>query len=214
MMDGRVKTLHPNVHAGILARRHRPEDLTALSARGITPIDLVVVNLYPFAKAAARPDIAFDDLIEEIDIGGPSLVRAAAKNFRDVLVVVDPADYSGVLAALASPGGPPVSFRFDLARKAIAHTADYDRMSAATLDAVQLDDASGKFSRDVSPARLPDAWRPRLVKIRDLRTAKIRTRWAPGMLSVKRASAPPSCIKAGTVVYEPARSGCGRPPGA
>src|SRR4029450_11272618 len=82
MMDGRVKTLHPKVHGGILARRHRAEDRQSLAHHGIAPIDLVVVNLYPFAKAAARPDIAFDDLIEEIDIGGPSLVRAAAKNFR------------------------------------------------------------------------------------------------------------------------------------
>ena len=90
MMDGRVKTLHPKVHGGILARRHRADDLAALAAHGIAPIDLVVVNLYPFAKAAARADLPFDDLIEEIDIGGPSLVRAAAKNFRDVLVVVEP----------------------------------------------------------------------------------------------------------------------------
>src|SRR3990172_8505576 len=107
MMDGRVKTLHPNVHAGILARRHRPDDLAALRTHGITAIDLVAVNLYPFAAAAARPDIAFDDLVEEIDIGGPSLVRAAAKNFRDVLVIVDPADYDRVLCALPAPRGPP-----------------------------------------------------------------------------------------------------------
>jgi phosphoribosylaminoimidazolecarboxamide formyltransferase/IMP cyclohydrolase len=169
MMDGRVKTLHPKVHAGILARRNRPEDRTALATHGITPIDLVVVNLYPFAKAAARPEIAFDDLIEEIDIGGPSLVRAAAKNFKDVLVLVDPADYSAALAALAMPGGPPVSLRFHLARKAIGHTADYDRVIAATLDDVQVDDASASFSRGPSPTLLPDTWRPRLVKLRDLR---------------------------------------------
>src|SRR5262245_50957234 len=85
MMDGRVKTLHPNIHGGILARRHRPDDLEALARHGITPVDIVVVNLYPFAKAASNMDTAFDDLVEEIDIGGPSLVRAAAKNFRDVL---------------------------------------------------------------------------------------------------------------------------------
>src|SRR6478736_3159657 len=93
MMDGRVKTLHPKVHGGILARRDQPGDLASMSAHGITAIDLVAVNLYPFAKAAAKPGLPFDHLIEEIDIGGPSLVRAAAKNFRDVLVVVDPADY-------------------------------------------------------------------------------------------------------------------------
>ncbi len=96
-------------------------------------------------------------------------MRAAAKNFKDVLVVVDPADYARALAALATPGGPPVSFRFDLARKAIAHTADYDRMIAATLDAVRIDGASARFIRDASPALLPDTWRPLLVKVRDLR---------------------------------------------
>src|SRR4029453_7095672 len=85
MMDGRVKTLHPAIHAGILARRNRPDDLAAIASHGITPVDLVVVNLYPFAKAAQNADTPFDQLVEEIDIGGPSLLRAAAKNFRDVL---------------------------------------------------------------------------------------------------------------------------------
>src|SRR3954468_20846132 len=90
MMDGRVKTLHPLVHGGILARRSRPDDLAAAAAHGIGLIDLVVVNLYPFVTAAANPDTPFDGLIEEIDIGGPSMVRAAAKNFQDVLIVVSP----------------------------------------------------------------------------------------------------------------------------
>src|SRR3954471_6655212 len=90
MMDGRVKTLHPMVHGGILARRGRPDDLAAAAEHGIALIDLVVVNLYPFVKAAADPGTSFDALVEEIDIGGPSLVRAAAKNFQDVLVVVSP----------------------------------------------------------------------------------------------------------------------------
>ena len=102
MMDGRVKTLHPLVHGGILARRGRPDDLAAAAAHGITLIDLVVVNLYPFVKAAANPDTPFEALIEEIDIGGPSLVRAAAKNFQDVLVVVSPDDYGAVLDAARS----------------------------------------------------------------------------------------------------------------
>ena len=93
MMDGRVKTLHPKIHGGILARRHHPEDLRAGRPARHRPRRLVVVNLYPFVETAAKPGIAFDDLIEQIDIGGPSLVRAAAKNFRDVLVVVSPKDY-------------------------------------------------------------------------------------------------------------------------
>src|SRR5918992_6355902 len=118
MMDGRVKTLHPMVHGGILARRARPDDVEAAAIHGITLIDLVVVNLYPFVTAAANPATPFDALVEEIDIGGPSLVRAAAKNFQDVLVVVSPADYGPTLAELDRAGGPRREFRFDLARKA------------------------------------------------------------------------------------------------
>jgi phosphoribosylaminoimidazolecarboxamide formyltransferase/IMP cyclohydrolase len=170
MMDGRVKTLHPRVHAGILARRHRPDDLAALAGHDIQPIDLVVVNLYPFAKAASRPDVGFDDLIEEIDIGGPSLVRAAAKNFRDVLVVVDPADYPMVLDALRTAGGASPALRFELARRAIAHTAAYDRMIAATLAEFDWSGGGAIPDRHVpSDDRLPDEWSPSLVKVRDLR---------------------------------------------
>src|SRR5216683_1905440 len=118
MMDGRVKTLHPALHGGILARRDRPDDLAALERHGLGLVDIVVVNLYPFVKAAANPATTLDALVEEIDIGGPSLVRAAAKNFRSVLVVVDPGDYSRLLAALdATPG---LAFRYDLMRKALA----------------------------------------------------------------------------------------------
>src|SRR3954465_14467230 len=93
MMDGRVKTLHPRIHAGILARRSRPDDLEAVRAQGVELVDLVVVNLYPFAKAAANPDTPFDELVEQIDIGGPSLLRAAGKNFRAGLGVVEPAPH-------------------------------------------------------------------------------------------------------------------------
>jgi phosphoribosylaminoimidazolecarboxamide formyltransferase/IMP cyclohydrolase len=145
MMDGRVKTLHPNIHAGILARRGRPDDLAALATHGITPVDLVVVNLYPFAQAAANLETPFDDLVEEIDIGGPSLVRAAAKNFRDVLVVVDPADYPRVLEQLERADGPEFEFRFELMRKAFAHTGAYDSTIAATLHAIDV--AGGSMKR-------------------------------------------------------------------
>jgi phosphoribosylaminoimidazolecarboxamide formyltransferase/IMP cyclohydrolase len=169
MMDGRVKTLHPKVHGGILARRDQPADLAALAEHGIRAIDLVAVNLYPFAQAAAKPDLPFDHLIEEIDIGGPSLVRAAAKNFRDVLVVVEPADYDRVLAALERPGGAPLSLRFDLARRAFAHTAAYDRTIATTLDDVSVNDAEKSFTRSTNTEPTPASWQPRLVKIRDLR---------------------------------------------
>jgi phosphoribosylaminoimidazolecarboxamide formyltransferase/IMP cyclohydrolase len=177
MLDGRVKTLHPKIHAGILARRGRADDRASLAAHGIAPVDLVAVNLYPFAQAAARPDIAFDDLVEEIDIGGPSLVRAAAKNFRDVLVVVEPADYDRVLEAISSPAGPTLAFRFGLARRAFAHTAAYDSMIASTLDEVRVhegkDALGSKFevrsSKLDGPLLLPSVWRPQLTKIRDLR---------------------------------------------
>jgi phosphoribosylaminoimidazolecarboxamide formyltransferase/IMP cyclohydrolase len=170
MMDGRVKTLHPKVHGGILARRDNPEDVAAISRHGIAPIDLVAVNLYPFAQAAARPDLPFDALVEEIDIGGPSLVRAAAKNFRHVLVVVDPADYDRALEALSRPDGPDLSFRFEMARRAFAHTAAYDGMIAATLGGVRVDETARRFLRAAADdGSLPGTWQPSLVKIRDLR---------------------------------------------
>src|SRR5207244_3259672 len=136
MMDGRVKTLHPAVHGGILARRDRADDLAALERHGLGLVDVVVVNLYPFVRAASDLATPFDALIEEIDIGGPSLVRAAAKNFRGVLVVIDPADYPRLLGALDL--GPSLAFRFELACKAFAHTAAYDAAIAATLAGMDL----------------------------------------------------------------------------
>ena len=145
MMDGRVKTLHPAVHGGILARRSRPDDLDAIAAHGIAPIDLVVVNLYPFGRAAENPDTPFDTLVEEIDIGGPSLLRAAGKNFRDVLVVVDPADYPKVLEELGRDGGPTLEFRFGLMKKAFMHTGQYDGMIAMTM--MHVDVAGGAMKR-------------------------------------------------------------------
>jgi phosphoribosylaminoimidazolecarboxamide formyltransferase/IMP cyclohydrolase len=149
MMDGRVKTLHPAIHGGILARRHRPDDLAALERHGIQLVDIVVVNLYPFAKAAANPDTAVDDLIEEIDIGGPSLIRAAAKNFRDVLVVVEPEDYPRLIEELARDGGPSMEFRLGLMRKAFQHTASYDMTIATTMR--RVDASGGTMTRGSEP---------------------------------------------------------------
>jgi phosphoribosylaminoimidazolecarboxamide formyltransferase/IMP cyclohydrolase len=165
MLDGRVKTLHPALHGGILARRDRPDDLAALDKHGIRLVDVVIVNLYPFAAAAANPATTFDALVEEIDIGGPSLVRAAAKNFRHVLVVVDPADYDRLLGAIDRT--PGLEFRFDLARKAIAHTAAYDTGITAALAEVTLRGSTLERGRadGVLPSRLP----LELEKIRDLR---------------------------------------------
>jgi len=168
MMEGRVKTLHPLVHGGILARRDNPEHLAAATQHGIGLIDLVAVNLYPFERAAANPDTPFDVLVEEIDIGGPSMVRAAAKNFRDVLVVVSPDDYDRVLAALDEDGGPSLPFKFELARKAFAHTAAYDGAIASTLETVTLaaDGTSIRESRRaIGSSRLVLV----LPKVRDLR---------------------------------------------
>lgn len=126
MMDGRVKTLHPAVHGGLLAIRDNPEHQAAMLAHGISPIDLLVVNLYPFEATVAK-GAAFDDCIENIDIGGPAMIRAAAKNHDDVAVVVEPADYAAVLADLeAHDGGTTLALRRRLAQKAYARTAAYD----------------------------------------------------------------------------------------
>jgi phosphoribosylaminoimidazolecarboxamide formyltransferase/IMP cyclohydrolase len=128
IMDGRVKTLHPKVHGGLLARRAHPGDRAALKQHGITPIDLVAVNLYPFRETVAKPETTFEQAIEQIDIGGPSMLRSAAKNHHDVIVVVEPDDYPVVVAGLtpgASPGITP-ALRRELATKVFAHTAAYD----------------------------------------------------------------------------------------
>ncbi|MDX2175250.1 MAG: bifunctional phosphoribosylaminoimidazolecarboxamide formyltransferase/IMP cyclohydrolase [Candidatus Sumerlaeia bacterium] len=126
MLDGRVKTLHPAVHGGILARRDRPEHLAQLEAHGMAPIDLVVVNLYSFRETAADPRATPEDVIEQIDIGGVALLRAAAKNFAAVAVVCDPSDYAAVAASVRHGGAVPEPLRRQLAAKAFRHTADYD----------------------------------------------------------------------------------------
>ncbi|MCI0568588.1 MAG: bifunctional phosphoribosylaminoimidazolecarboxamide formyltransferase/IMP cyclohydrolase [Acidobacteria bacterium] len=126
MLDGRVKTLHPKIHGGILARRDRPEHMAALRELGIDLIELVVINLYPFEATAARPSASREEVIEMIDIGGPSMLRSAAKNHRDVTVIVDPSDYSRVAAALRDLGTVPPALRLELATKAFARTAAYD----------------------------------------------------------------------------------------
>jgi phosphoribosylaminoimidazolecarboxamide formyltransferase/IMP cyclohydrolase len=127
MLDGRVKTLHPKVHGGLLARRDLAEHMDAIKGAGIEPIDLVVVNLYPFTQTVARGDCTLEDAIENIDIGGPAMVRSAAKNYRHVAVVTDPADYGAILEELTATGGAvSAETRFTLAQKAFSHTAAYD----------------------------------------------------------------------------------------
>ncbi len=157
MMDGRVKTLHPTIHGGILGRRG--QDDAVMAEHNIAPIDLVVVNLYPFAATVAKPDCSLDDAIENIDIGGPTMVRAAAKNHEHVGIVVNTADYARVLAALDSEQGLPQALRFDLAVKAFEHTAQYDGMIANYLGS-RLTDTVEKF---------PRTFNAQLIKAQDLR---------------------------------------------
>jgi phosphoribosylaminoimidazolecarboxamide formyltransferase / IMP cyclohydrolase len=125
MMDGRVKTLHPKVHGGLLGRRDNPGDLAAMQQHGIEPIDLVAVNLYPFRQTVAKPETTFPQAIEQIDIGGPSMLRSAAKNHQSVIVIVDPDDYASIIQRLKSGGVAP-NERKALAAKVFAHTASYD----------------------------------------------------------------------------------------
>jgi phosphoribosylaminoimidazolecarboxamide formyltransferase/IMP cyclohydrolase len=139
MLDGRVKTLHPKIHGGILARRDVREHMAAIEKAGIAPIDLIVVNLYPFQATVADPDCTLENAIENIDIGGPTLLRAAAKNHAGVAVVVDPADYAAVLEEIRSSGGVAEATRFALAKKVFAHTAGYDGAIANYLFSLDRD---------------------------------------------------------------------------
>ncbi|KAF0180311.1 MAG: phosphoribosylaminoimidazolecarboxamide formyltransferase / IMP cyclohydrolase [Nitrospirae bacterium] len=134
MMDGRVKTLHPMIHGGLLYRRKNARDVEDCARQGIKPIDMVVINLYPFEATIAKPDVTFDDAVENIDIGGPAMLRAASKNFQDVTVLIDPADYRPVLdemKANANSVGAATNLR--LAQKVFAHTGRYDSLIAAYL---------------------------------------------------------------------------------
>jgi phosphoribosylaminoimidazolecarboxamide formyltransferase/IMP cyclohydrolase len=140
MLDGRVKTLHPKVHGGILHRRENPTHVAAVGEHGIQPIDMVVVNLYAFEKTAAKPGVAFEELIENIDIGGPSMIRSAAKNFHDVAVVTSPADYQAIADELARSGGAlSLETKWRLAQKAFATTAAYDSAIASSLERIPAD---------------------------------------------------------------------------
>src|SRR5579864_9464797 len=137
MLDGRVKTLHPKVHGGILHRREDPSHVAAVQQHDIQPIDMVVVNLYAFEKTAAKPGVKFEELIENIDIGGPSMIRSAAKNFHDVAIVTAPADYNAVADELEREGGTlSLDTKWRLARQAFATTAAYDSAIASTLERI------------------------------------------------------------------------------
>jgi len=160
MMDGRVKTLHPKVHGGILGRRGTDDAI--MNEHGIQPIDMVVVNLYPFAATIARPDCDLPMAIENIDIGGPTMVRSAAKNHKDVAIVVKASDYDSIIAELKTEGGLSQATRFDLAVKAFEHTAAYDGMIANYLGAIVEGD-------EEVPGDFPRTFNTQFIKAQDMR---------------------------------------------
>jgi phosphoribosylaminoimidazolecarboxamide formyltransferase / IMP cyclohydrolase len=166
MLDGRVKTLHPKVHGGILHRRADSAHRAAVAEHGIQPIDMVVVNLYAFEKTAAKPGVLLDELIENIDIGGPSMIRSAAKNFQDVAIVTSPADYDSIADELSrSDGELSAETKWRLAQKAFATTAAYDTAIASTLERIS---ANGHFELP-SESSFPPTLRLKFNKVMDLR---------------------------------------------
>ena len=173
MLDGRVKTLHPGVHGGILAERNKPEHVEAIAAHNITPIDLVCVNLYPFAATIAKPNVQLEDAIENIDIGGPAMIRSAAKNHKDVLVVVDPADYNSLIAELQSAengmGQSSLSTRRRLAAKAFTHTAQYDTTISQWLTQRFAQEEQNATAEEATATVLPAMFAIQYQKAQDCR---------------------------------------------
>ncbi|MDO8276339.1 MAG: bifunctional phosphoribosylaminoimidazolecarboxamide formyltransferase/IMP cyclohydrolase, partial [Serpentinimonas sp.] len=168
MLDGRVKTLHPAVHGGLLARRERPEHMLALQTQGIAPIDILVVNLYPFEATVAQPGCTLDEAIENIDIGGPAMVRSAAKNWRDVAVLTDASQYPLLLAELQD-GGVSERTRLQFAITAFNRISHYDGAISDYLSALDL--SAGVPAGYSTPPRLlfPGQSNGRFVKLQDLR---------------------------------------------
>ncbi|MGH9492494.1 MAG: bifunctional phosphoribosylaminoimidazolecarboxamide formyltransferase/IMP cyclohydrolase [Terriglobales bacterium] len=167
MLDGRVKTLHPKVHGGILHVRQNPAHTTAVQEHGIAPIDLVVVNLYAFEKTAAKPGVRFEEIVENIDIGGPSMIRSAAKNFHDVAVVTSPEDYAAIAGEMKKSGGElSLETRWRLARKAFATTAAYDSAIASAWERVRQDGSAFELAPQTE---FPQTLRLSLKKVLDLR---------------------------------------------
>jgi phosphoribosylaminoimidazolecarboxamide formyltransferase/IMP cyclohydrolase len=165
MLDGRVKTIHPRIAGGILAMRAKPEHMAALAEHGIPPIDLVCVNLYEFEKIAAKKDAPLEELIENIDIGGPTMIRAAAKNWQDVAVVTSPADYAAIAEELRAAGGSlSQQTHWDLAKKAFSATAAYDRAVSARL--AQIDQPESRAAQDDTLPAILDIRAPRTLALR------------------------------------------------
>ncbi len=217
MLDGRVKTLHPRVHGGLLADRRLDDHRRQLLGAGIAPFELVVVNLYPFAAALERPGITVDELIEEIDIGGPSMVRAAAKNHANVAIVTSPKRYEAVLAALDGESGLDDAFRRELALEAFAHTAAYDARIAAELPGRFADAGLIDAPKDPYPPMLTLA----LEKVETLRygenphqpAARYRrpgTTLDDGLFGVERSPLQGKALSYNNVLDAAAASGLGR----
>jgi phosphoribosylaminoimidazolecarboxamide formyltransferase / IMP cyclohydrolase len=217
MLDGRVKTLHPRVHGGLLADRRLDDHRRQLLGAGIAPFELVVVNLYPFAAALERPGITIDELIEEIDIGGPSMVRAAAKNYANVAIVTSPARYDAVLEALDTDAGLDDAFRRELALEAFAHTAAYDARIASELPGRFVDAGLREAGEDPYPPTLTIA----LEKVETLRygenphqlAARYRrpgTSLDDGLFGVERAPLQGKALSYNNVLDAAAASGLGR----
>jgi phosphoribosylaminoimidazolecarboxamide formyltransferase/IMP cyclohydrolase len=141
MLDGRLKTLHPKIHGGLLSRRNNPKDMEEIQKHGIDTIDMVVVNLYPFEETISRPGVTFDEAIENIDIGGPTMLRSASKNFQDVAVIVNPADYKKIIREMKKlKGDLSYRTRLGLAKKVFKRTSQYDKAIAAYLTKVAKED--------------------------------------------------------------------------
>ena len=170
MLDGRVKTLHPKVHGGILHMRGKPEHVAAVAEHGIPPVDMVVVNLYAFEKTAAKPGVEFEEIIENIDIGGPSMVRSAAKNFQDVAIVTSPSDYEAIAGEMESSGGAlSRKTKWRLAQKAFATTAAYDSAIATALERIAAPEAEGEAFSLSGEDGFPETLRLSFRKAFDLR---------------------------------------------
>jgi phosphoribosylaminoimidazolecarboxamide formyltransferase/IMP cyclohydrolase len=137
MLDGRVKTLHPRIHGGLLSRRNNPKDMEEITKYNIEMIDMVVVNLYPFEETISKTGVSFEEAIENIDIGGPAMLRSASKNFQDVAVIIDPSDYGKVISEMKGLNGDlPYATRLELAKKVFQHTSRYDGLIADYLTKV------------------------------------------------------------------------------
>ena len=187
MLDGRVKTLHPRIHGGILALRDNPEHTTTLAQHNIAPIDLVVCNLYPFEITAARPGASHEEIIENIDIGGPSMIRSAAKNYRDVAIIISPTQYDVVLAEMRQHNGAlTLQMREHMAAAAFARTASYD-------EAIRV-----YFANRAGKEALPAAFEPKFLRKQMLRYGENPHQQAAFYIE---PGAPPACIAMAEVLH-------------